>query len=61
MHIQSSILTVILFLGYLFLWYTKRRELLHSDGVDVNVIGRSTSRFKSISGFSNELCQFQLF
>lgn len=42
MQIQNGILTATLFLGYLILWYVKRRELLKSDGVEVNVIFRAT-------------------
>lgn len=42
MQIQDGLLTAILFLGYLILWYRKRKELLQSDGVDVNVISRAT-------------------
>ncbi len=38
MQIQKGIFTVLLFLGYLILWYIKRKELLKSDGVDANVI-----------------------
>jgi protein-S-isoprenylcysteine O-methyltransferase Ste14 len=38
MQIQNGILTAILFLGYLLLWYVKRKEILKAEGVDVNVI-----------------------
>lgn len=41
MQIHNGILTAILFLGYLILWYIKRSELLKSEGVDANVIFRS--------------------
>lgn len=38
MQVQNGILTAILFLGYLILWQVKKREMLKSDGIDVNVI-----------------------
>lgn len=38
MQIQNGVLTVILFLGYMILWYIKRKEILKSDGIDVKVI-----------------------
>ncbi len=41
MQIQKGIFTVLLFLGYLILWYIKRRELLKSDGVDARVIHKA--------------------
>jgi len=42
MQLQREILTIILFLGYLSLWYIKRRELLKSDGIEVNVLQKAT-------------------
>ena len=38
MHIQKGVLTILLFAGYVILWYMKRRELLKTEGVDANVI-----------------------
>lgn len=42
MQLQHAVLTIILFLGYLSLWYIKRRELLKSDGIEVNVLSKAT-------------------
>lgn len=50
MQVQNTILTTILFLGYLILWSIKRRELLKSDGVDVNVIFRATRPIQKYFG-----------
>lgn len=50
MQIQNVILTAILFLGYLILWYIKRREIFKSDGVDVNVIFRATRPIQKYFG-----------
>lgn len=50
MQIQNGILTAILFLGYLTLWYIKRKEVLKSDGVDVNVIFRATRPIQKYFG-----------
>jgi protein-S-isoprenylcysteine O-methyltransferase Ste14 len=50
MQIQNGILTAILFLGYMILWYIKRRELLKSDGVDVYVIHRATRPIQKYFG-----------
>ena len=41
MEIQKGIFTVLLFLGYLILWYIKRKELLKSDGIDARVINKA--------------------
>lgn len=46
----STILTVILFLGYLILWSIKRKELLKSDGIDVNVIFKATRPIQKYFG-----------
>jgi len=50
MQIQNGILTAILFLGYLILWYIKRKEVLKSDGVEVNVIYRATKPIQKYFG-----------
>lgn len=42
MQIMNGIFTIALFMGYIILWYIKRREMLKSDGVDVNVIFKAT-------------------
>jgi protein-S-isoprenylcysteine O-methyltransferase Ste14 len=42
MQITSSILTIILFMGYLILWRIKRNEIRKSEGIDVNVIFKAT-------------------
>lgn len=46
----STILTVILFLGYLILWSIKRKELLKSDDIDVNVIFKATRPIQKYFG-----------
>lgn len=50
MQIQNGILTAILFLGYLMLWYIKKKELLKTEGVDVNVISRATRSIQKYFG-----------
>ncbi len=50
MQIQNGILTAILFLGYLILWYIKRKELLKSEGVDANVIFHATRPIQKYFG-----------
>lgn len=50
MELQDGILTISLFLGYLILWYIKRREMLKSDGIDVNVISGATRPIQKYFG-----------
>lgn len=42
MQIQSTLLTVGLFLGFMILWAIKRRQILRTEGIDVNVINSAT-------------------
>ncbi len=51
MNIEKGILTVLLFLGYVILWYIKRRELLRIEGVDVNVIYKAEKPVQRYFGF----------
>lgn len=55
MQVQDSIFTVLLFLGYLLLWYLKRQEILKCDGIDVNVIFRATRPIQKYFGVLEKL------
>lgn len=44
-------LVIILFLGYLALWYIKKKELLRATGIDADVIRRATRPIQGYFGF----------
>ncbi len=50
MQILSSIFTIILLLGYLILWQIKRKEILKSNSIDVNVLNMSSSPVQRFFG-----------
>jgi protein-S-isoprenylcysteine O-methyltransferase Ste14 len=50
MQILNGIFTAMLFLGYLILWFIKRKELLKTAGVDANVIFKSTRPIQKYFG-----------
>ncbi len=51
MNIQKGILTIILFLGYVILWYIKRRELLRTEGIEANVIFKAVKPIQKYFSF----------
>lgn len=51
MEILSTIVTVILFLGYVFLWKIKRSQLLKNNAVDPNILRANESPIQVYFGF----------
>ena len=50
MEIQNSIATAFLFLCYVLLWNIKRKEILKSENIDVNVIFKATKPIQKYFG-----------
>lgn len=51
MNQHKAILTIGLFLGYVVLWYLKRRELMRTHGVEANVIFLAERPIQRYFGF----------
>jgi protein-S-isoprenylcysteine O-methyltransferase Ste14 len=51
MQIQKGIFTILLFLGYIILWYIKKKELLKSEGIEANVIFKAEKPIQKYFSF----------
>lgn len=60
MQFQNLILTTILFLCYLVLWLIKRKELLKTEGIDANVLQKSTKPTQRYFSFLEKIMSISI-